>query len=245
MTAVPAQTFAPLFSVVVPARDESERIGACLDATARASRACPGAVETIVVCNRCTDGTGEIARARGAQVAVENARNLSLVRNAGARLARGKILVTVDADSVMSDNMLSEIERKLRNPRCVGGGVMIRPERLSLGIALTGLLIYCSVPIGLSAGLFWCRRRDFEAVGGFDPGRRVGEDIDFARRLRAHGRRTGRRFRTLYRAFITTSCRKFDYFGDWYLLRRPWLVGAALRGGADRLADRFFYDFPR
>ena len=43
--------------VVVPARDEEQRIGACLDALAAQSRSTPAAYEVIVVLDACADGT--------------------------------------------------------------------------------------------------------------------------------------------------------------------------------------------
>jgi thioredoxin reductase len=43
--------------VVVPARDEEQRIGACLDALAAQVEVDPAAYETIVVLDACEDGT--------------------------------------------------------------------------------------------------------------------------------------------------------------------------------------------
>src|ERR1700745_580881 len=48
--------------VVIPARDEEERIGACLRALARQTIA-PPAVETIVVLDACGDRTAEVVAA--------------------------------------------------------------------------------------------------------------------------------------------------------------------------------------
>lgn len=69
--------------------------------------------EHIVVLNRCTNKTQAIATSLGARIVVENARNLSRIRNAGAEVATGDVLVTIDADSTMSPNMLHEVGRML------------------------------------------------------------------------------------------------------------------------------------
>lgn len=232
------------FSIVIPARNEAASIGACLDSIKEAAAAFRGEVETIVVLNRCTDETGAIALSHGALIARDDCKNLSKIRNAGVRAGSGDIVVTIDADSTMSPNMLSEISRRLDTGRFIGGGVPIRPERLSLGIILSGLLIHCMLP-GLSAGLFWCRRCDFDAIGGFDEKLRVGEDVDFARRLREHGRKAGKRFFTLRGTHIVTSCRKFDRFGDWFILKRPLLLWRAVHGQDSGFGDQLFYDFER
>ncbi len=239
------------FSIVIPARDEARNIGACLDAIEAARARYPCDVEIIVVVNRCTDDTEAIARSRGARIVRDDARNLAHIRNSGADAAKGDILLTVDADSLMSTNMLCGVATALRSGRYVGGGVPIRPERLSPGILLTGLflLVWLS-PAGISAGLFWCYRRDFEAVGGFDEALVIAEDVDFARRLKAYGKSTNRKYGTLWRTRIVTSCRKFDKFGDWFtvklFLKRPRHCIRGLRGeGGHDLADMIFYDVER
>jgi glycosyltransferase involved in cell wall biosynthesis len=239
------------FSIVIPARDEEKRIGACLDSIARAARRAGVEPEIIVVLNRCSDATEAIARARGAAVVRDDARNLAHIRNTGARTTTGDILITVDADSVVSENTLERVGRALASGRTIGGGVPIFPERFSLGILLTVLFIWAVLllPHGIGGGLFWCRRADFEAVGGFNEELLVAEDLDFAKRLKALGRKRGKRFKNLWGASITTSCRKFDRFGDWFvfrmLLTHPAELWKAVRWGDRAFADRYFYDFKR
>ena len=71
------------------------------------------------------------------------------------------------------------------------------------------------------------------------------EDLDFAIRLKAYGKQNGRRFKTITRAHIITSCRKFDTFGDWYLLKNPALVWNLMKGNNQKAADLFYYDTDR
>jgi hypothetical protein len=63
--------------------------------------------------------------------------------------------------------------------------------------------------------------------------------------LRDHGRATGRTFRTIRRAHITTSARKFDQFGDWYLVRNPRLIHRIFEGHDREAAEGFYYDTDR
>jgi glycosyltransferase involved in cell wall biosynthesis len=235
------------FSVLVPAHNEEAYLGACLASIEAAARPYQGLVETVVALNRCTDGTEEIARAHGAVIVREDARNLAKIRNAAARAASGEILVTIDADSTMSANMLSEIDRALARGDTIGGGVALIPDRLSLGIVLTWLMLapYALIRYRVSGGLFWCYRKDFEAIGGFDESMVSGEDLDFAVRLKAHGKAHGKPFRTLWRASIRTSVRKFDALGDWYLVLRPGLIRTILRGKDQKAADAYYYDLER
>lgn len=233
------------FSIVVPARNEEALLPRGLAAidTAVERSGCPAQV--IVVANRCTDRTAAIARAAGAMVVENDDRNLARTRNLGVAASRGDIIVTIDADTVMHRHALVEIEEKLRSG-VVGGGCDFVPERNSAGIRASMLAVRLVTAVSRTGGvMFWCGRADFEAIGGFDETRAVGEDLDFARRLRRHGRSSGRRFVNLRSAPAVVCCRKFDTFGDWHLFS-PSAFGslrAARRGEHSSFVDRYFYDF--
>jgi glycosyltransferase involved in cell wall biosynthesis len=235
------------FSILVPAHNEEAYLGACLASIEAAARPFRGQVETIIALNRCTDRTEGIARDHSAVIVREDARNLAKIRNCAARAASGEILVTIDADSTMSANMLSEVERALARGNTIGGGVPIIPDRLSLGIAATMLMLapYALIRYRVTGGLFWCRRSDFEAIGGFDESKVCGEDLDFAVRLKAYGKAHGKPFKTLWRTSIHTSVRKFDALGDWHLVLRPGLIRTILRGEDQKAADLYYYDLER
>ena len=235
------------FSVIIPAHNEEKLIGGCLDSITEAGKPFRGDVEVIVAINRCLDRTEEIARGCGALVTFEDARNLAGIRNAGAKMASGDIIVTIDADSRMSPNALIEIDRALASGAFIGGGVVTRFERMSPGIFVTAVLIVLVMfPLlvwqRLSGGLFWCYRKDFEAIGGFDERLVSAEDIDFAKRLKTWGKKQGKRFKTLWHVHIITSCRKFDQLGDWYIVRNPRLLWTLNRGKDQEAAGRYYYD---
>jgi glycosyltransferase involved in cell wall biosynthesis len=235
------------FSVVVPAHNEERLLPGGLAAIASAATEVDGAVEVIVVANRCTDSTADLARAAGAIVVEDPSRNIATVRNAGAAVATGDVIVTIDADCVMSAPTFREIERLLGTGRFVGGGTKVVPERTSAGIRATYALMEVTVFLTrLGGGLFWCLRTDFEALHGFDESLLIAEDLDFARRLRVLGKQTGRRFTNIRTARITASCRKFDRFGDWHMFAMALQLREirAVRKGTDTAwADRYLFDF--
>jgi len=235
----------PKFSIVIPARNEERFISSCLDSIDKAARRANTDPEIIVVLNRCTDGTEQCIGSR-ARILREESPNLARVRNCGAMKAQGDILITIDADSRMSENMLIEVEKALKSGRYIGGGVRIIPERMSLGLFTSGLILLFPFYIaGLSAGMFWCCRRDFEALGGFNEKQLSGEDLDFAKRLKAYGKKSTKKFGTIRRATIITSVRKFDKWGDWLvwklLLTDPIGFINAFRGRNADFAKRFWY----
>lgn len=237
------------FSVIVPAHNEEALIGGCLDSVRLAAEPYPGDVEIIVVLNRCDDRTEEIARAAGAVIVREDAKNLSMIRNAGARQASGDIIVTIDADSRMSENMLQAVDKVLASRKYIGGGVRTFPERWSPGLFCTFVFLYVTLFfMRLAGGSYWCYRRDFEAVGGFPEQYHVAEDLAFAKRLSIYGKKRGKRFINLPGARLTTSCRKFDHYGDWYffkILLNPKPFAKSMKGEDTTFSDEFFYEFKR
>ena len=234
------------YSVITPAHNEEKFIGDCLDSIRNAAASSGYTVEIIVILNRCVDQTEEIARAKGAIIVREDEKNLACIRNAGAKIASGDVIVTLDADSRMSANTFSEIERLLSSGRYIGGGAPIKPERWSFGIFMSLLSIAPYVIAkGVSAGMFWCYLKDFNEIGGFDDSLVSLEDADFGQRLKRFGQSKGLRYGTVRKAPIITSCRKFDKFGDWYLFLNPRLVRQIFKGNDRNAADGFYYDVKR
>ena len=239
-----------LFSVVVPAHNEEQYIGKCLQCIRKAeTESAAGRVQIIVAANRCTDRTAEIAAEYGAEVVENEDRCIASVRNAGAKAAKGKILVTVDADTFIDTCTFREIRENLAGGKFIGGGAMPVFDRASLGIAVSSFyILLLMLPrifknrAMLSGAVFWCKKTDFDAIGGFDESLVSLEDLDFAERLLKHGRRSGKRYGTLKKSRILTSARKFDQFGDWYLLKNRALTKAIFTGKDRSAADRFYYD---
>lgn len=236
-----------VISVLVPAHNEERWIDGCLDSIDAAARNVEETVETVVCLNRCTDRTEAIARDRGAVIAREDARNLSKIRNAAARRASGDVLVTIDADSRMSPNMLMEVRRKLDTGEFIGGGVLkVKPERWSLGIVCCAALVAPFVfRHRITCGLFWVHSETFRKIGGFNEDLVSVEDVDFGIRLRREGKRHGKKYGHLWRSSLETSCRKFDWFGDWFLVRDPSLLWKAFSGIDQTVADRIWYQAER
>ena len=120
---------------------------------------------------------------------------------------------------------------------------MVKLERFSVGIFFSLLAIApYLVRQRVSIGMLWFLRESFDSLGGFDETMVSVEDLDFAVRLKAHGQSRGQRYSTIWRNGITTSCRKCDQFGDWYIFRNPRLVKALFAGRNRHAADHFWYD---
>lgn len=237
----------PHVSVVIPAHNEEAYLGRCLEAVAQARLGSGLEVETVVVLNRCTDRTESLAAAAGALLVPDDSRCLATIRNRGVAASHGSVVMTCDADSQLHPRTLRAAVDAL-DAGAIGGGVPVRFDRRSWGIRATELLLDVMVVLtGTPCGAFWTTRAAFDAVGGFDERLPMGEDVDFAKRLRALGRRNRRPYRLLAEAPLLTSARKFDRFGDWsffgMMLFEPLRIRRSLKGEDTDFVDEYFYDF--
>lgn len=241
------------FSVIIPAHNEEKYIGKCIEAIIRAAENVkPFETEIIISANRCTDKTAEIAQGYGAKILPNEYRTISAVRNCGVNAADGEIIVTIDADSLMTEYSLLEIKELLESGIYVGGGTISEFDRMSVGIAFSAMYVAANlIPVmiknkaALSGGMFWFYKRDFDEVGGFDEGLVSIEDLDFAAKLNKLGVSRGQKYGTLKKSRIITSSRKFDEFGDWYLIKNRKLTKRIFTGKDREAADKFYYDVRR
>lgn len=236
-------------SLVIPAWNEAERLPRLLDSidAAKANWQRQGgagdAIEVIVADNGSTDATAEIAVARGCRVVRVEKRAIAASRNGGAALARGEVVGFVDADSLLHPDVFLAVSAAMHDPAVVGGASGVTMERWSLGIALT---VAMALPVvwltGFDTGLVFCRRTDFESLGGYDETRRVAEDVDFMVRLRKLGRTRVQHLTRLRKVRTITSTRKFDQHGDWhYFTRMPAVSWQLLRD--PRSLGQFAHDY--
>ena len=237
----------PSIAVIVPAHNEADYLPACLDAIDAASECYDGLVQTVVVCNRCTDATPRIAVERGAKVVSDESRCLATIRNVGVAASDAEVIVTCDSDSRLHAETLRLVAAALSDC-AVGGGVDVRFDRRSLGIRATELFLDQIVRLsGVPCGAFWTTREAFDAVGGFDESLPMGEDLDFGKRLQRWGRERSLDYRRLAGAPLLTSARKFDVYGDWSFFRMmlfdAFRIRRAMRGIDTEFVDEYLYDF--
>ena len=239
---------APVLSVVIPAYNEERLLAGVLDRVHACFATVGLAACEIVVCdNNSTDATAAVARANGARVVHEPHNQISRARNTAARAARGRWLIFLDADTLLSPELLRATLACFESGTVVGGGAALRFDLADIGpfaTAMTALWNSLSTTFGLAAGSYvFCSRQAWEEVGGFNENVYAGEEIYFSRELKRWGKPKGLRFRILRDTPVVTSARKVEWYGQWQLLGRSLMM---IRPGAvkSRAACSLWYSRP-
>ncbi len=195
-------------AIVVPARNEAERLGASL-ARLRADFPC---CELVVVDGDSEDDTAAVAASFARVLTCEPGRGRQM--NKGAATTASDVLWFVHADVVIDPGALTELRAALCDPEVVGGGLSLRFDQRSLGLdylawSSTQRARHLHQIFGDQS--MFVRRSAFEAVGGF-PEIALMEDLELCRRLRQLGRLV------VLGATSTASARRFAEHGTWSMI---------------------------
>jgi glycosyltransferase involved in cell wall biosynthesis len=233
----------PVVSVIIPTYCEEETIEGCLKSVVNQDFPY-GGIESIVVDSHSPDNTRFVAKKSADQVLDLNVRGVGRARNAGARLARGQVLVFLDADTYLEPNFVGEIYRAFTDPGvvCVSG-VLKSLERLGPLDNLFAISHYsflnkiAAVSARLGFPLFpsvccCARKKVFDKVGGFAEDIAVGEDVTFSRKMGKVGKCVVNNKATAYTSVRRISnCGKKEMYSMYFknyvklfvLNQRPWV----------------------
>jgi rSAM/selenodomain-associated transferase 2 len=223
----------PRLSIVVPALNEGDTIGATLAALQPLrGRGC----EVIVVDGGSADATVALARPL-ADAVVASRPGRARQQNAGAAAASGEILLFLHADTRLPRDAHVLVTDGLRRTgrewgrfdvRLTGRHPMLRviERMMNLRSRLTG--------IATGDQAIFVRRSRFRAMGGF-PDIPLMEDVALSETLKRVGPPL------CLRETVQTSSRRWEQHGVYRTMVLMWSLRLAYRLGADpaRLADRY------
>jgi len=202
-----------VYSVIIPAYNEEELLPETLTALKNAMGSIDTTGEVIVVDNNSTDRTAQVAEQCGARVVFEPFNQISRARNAGGRVAEGRYLIFLDADTLISPELLQTALDNLSGGECCGGGALVEFDRAIppfIGIFVR-LWNWYSEKFNVACGCFvYCLQEAFAAVDGFSEKVYISEEIWFSRRVQAWGKEKGLAFRIITDRRILSSSRKLE-----------------------------------
>jgi len=184
-------------SVVIPARNEEQYIAEAL-ASVAAQTYPREKVECIVVDNGSQDRTTEEALRFAAEhpdlkvtVVSEPVAGVANAKNRGARVASGRLVVFLDADSRMEPTLLQDVAERYRRGSRAGSIRVAADSEDLLERWFFDLMEVGKVLFGIRTQMMYCESALFTRLGGFDPRLRLAEDLDLLRRAKEHCKMDG------------------------------------------------------
>jgi len=223
-----------MLSVVIPAYNEEEIIGQCLFSLTKQET--DGEFEVIVVDNASTDKTAEVAQhyanKLNLRVIREGRKGRGTARATGFSTAKGDIILSTDADTILPPHWIEELSKPLRVENDIVGVtspcIFIGSSRWKRKVLSFQWLLMRSYRFFW--GYFWLngfsfaiRKEAYERVGGFREGIDSQEDTDLSKRVIKIGK-----IRFLPGAAVVTSARRFrknifkglwEYFSQFCMVR--------------------------
>lgn len=194
-----------MLSIIIPTLNEGSNLTRLLP---HVLAGCPQA-EVIVVDGGSSDDTRKVASRFPRVRLLTSAPGRAKQMNAGARAARGDVLLFLHADTFLPPGIEAAIRQALADPGIVGGRFDVRfdnPRPIFRTIA--AMMNLRSRLSGICTGdqAIFVRRQVFAALGGY-PDIPLMEDVELSRLLKRKGRRASLRLE------VKTSARKWERDG--------------------------------
>jgi rSAM/selenodomain-associated transferase 2 len=174
----------------------------------------------ILVDGGSDDATIQVAARFPAVRLLASPRGRARQMNAGARAARGDILLFLHADTWLPEGGLGAVSAALDDARVVGGRFDVRFDSPRPVLRMIAFFMNLrSRASGISTGdqAIFVRREVFETMGGY-PDMPLMEDIELSRRLKRRGRLAALPLR------VTTSARKWEREGALRTMALMWAL---------------------
>lgn len=169
----------PSLTTVTPVRNGRPYLEAAIDALHEQQY--EGDLEIMVVDDASTDGSGDVARARGCRVLNSAGVGPAAARNIGIRASNTELLFFLDADDLPgSPTLFRRLADELRLTHDAGFAQGLIQNFETRSDAQRVLLTFPYRFLNLGS-MMW-RRRVFDQVGLFDESLRLCEDLDFLMR---------------------------------------------------------------
>jgi glycosyltransferase involved in cell wall biosynthesis len=203
-----------MISIVIPSFNEEERIERCLVSLVQQDFP-REEYEIIVVDGGSKDKTREIAEKYADLVFIQTSPKVGGARNDGALRARGEIIATTDADTILPPDWLSRIRQDFLDPEVVMLYGPVKPIEATIKNRFYLFLANSFAHIGYLTGtiLFTLgcnsvfRAEPFKKAGMYRVSDAV-DDLEIAHRMRRIGKVKFDR-----KLFVSFSMRRYDQFG--------------------------------
>lgn len=205
-----------MLSIIIPALNEEKRLPKLLDSIAKQGLT---DYEVIVADGGSTDKTLQIARKFCCKIAKGGLPPIA--RNNGAKLAKGNLLLFLDADDILPKYALKKALADFKKRRLDIASSQLKPientfpNRLILLFGNIGMVTTQIIDPHAAGPFILVKKSIHKKLNGFDETLKQAEDHDYAKRSSKMGR-----FRILKGIRICTSMRRFEEEGHFRLLMK-------------------------
>lgn len=201
-------------SVVIPAFNEEDYIGVTLESLIKNDKI----FEIIIVCDLCRDKTRDISLKYTKLVYDVNFKNVSKVRNFGVNKSSGNVIVFLDADTIVSNNYITEIYKALDFYDYGCAKWKSESNNILSKYLAWNTNKYNRKNIG---GNFFIKKDVFLKIGSFNEKMKRGEDTDIGERLYMGG------FKKCFleMCYIIPSERRYRKEGYIYFIIKTGILG--------------------
>jgi glycosyltransferase involved in cell wall biosynthesis len=201
----------PIISVIIPTYQEEKYIEPTLIALSNQTLK-REKYEIIISDANSKDNTLKIAKKYADKIIISKKRGIGYGRNIGAKIAEGKYLVFVDADTIVLPQMLEIVLKEFKKYDC------ILPRAFPSNATPLFSFYYFIYNFSISffnllkfpqtAGyLIAIKKKIFEKIGGFDENLKTAEDLDLIKKVSKIGKIK------LIDLPVITSTRRFEKEG--------------------------------
>jgi len=199
-------------SIIIPTLEEEKYLPFLINSIKKQTRSDPVAFEIIVADAGSKDKTVKIAKSQGCQVIRGGlpARG----RNQGAKIAKGELVLFLDADTILPENSLEKFLSEFKKRNLDIAGFLLQPWQEDKFFKILYNLFYNWPVLVLekilphSAGAILIKKSLYQKIGGFDEKIKIAEDHIYSRKALRFGR-----FGILRTAKIYYSQRRFERDG--------------------------------
>ncbi len=198
-----------MISIMIPTFNEERYLPKLLDCIKKQTYQ---NYEVIVADADSKDKTKQIAKKYGYKIVKGGLPAVG--RNNGAKIAKGNILLFLDADVQFNKIFLKNAIKEFEERNLDSAGVYINPLRGNLidNIFFGLFNIWCSATQffypNASGGVIFCKKWIHKKINGFDESIKLSEDMDYVKRCSKYGK-----FRILKNVKVHVSTRRFDKEG--------------------------------
>ena len=200
-----------MLSIIIPTLNEEKYLSNLLISIKKQNFR--GNFEIIVADGGSKDKTVNIAKRFGCKI-VDGGKSPAVGRNKGVQIAKGNLLLFLDADCILPKNSLKTALEEFKNRDLDIASFCLKPKskrkihKFFYEVFYNWIILFSEKILAHGSQAILVKKEIFEKTGGFDEKIKFAEDHAFVRKARKIGK-----FGILRKTWVLSSIRRFEKEG--------------------------------